>query len=544
MGCLCPKVNKTKNSTDLNEQLNEDPAPNEQEDLEANHITIGLSKYQDISQKRKLAEYLLSNDLNIYKRHLSDVKNFGDEEFNALFEGNTDYDFKVPNKKGIIQLAQKFEDNQDLIIENYNKEHTYKWVLQIWRSNILQKLKMEEDETKRKELLKSHKIDVDQWDEEFKKSFFSIINISPIKTLSERMKNYFEADYGTFDELIKAVRKSRKTIEKGEKSLCNINISANLDSAMNCIIKDFIPRFFKQISHGIDNIPNELRNKEKNNALEIIDESVWTESKKNKLIEQVKKIYEKEVSSSGIFSSSKEYEELKNLSEKFNEDNFWNNYLFDENLEFNELTIEDKAKTVFGNKEIKHAILGLSLANLGYSVGHLCQTFMNSEKIKNFNHRFDEIKENFEKHKNKVDILKLDEDVDEAIKLVGEWGANFETDLEDVKALIKEIEDQTKDIENEKNKTILNIIGSTSGIVISSFGALVTEGEDRLEYASASFSNIVSLCINCKDIKELKKAIEDLRILQDKAIALEKEITSELKNIEKKFKELSVKHIG
>lgn len=51
MGCLCPKVNKTKNSTDLNEQLNEDPAPNEQEDLEANHITIGLSKYQDISQK-------------------------------------------------------------------------------------------------------------------------------------------------------------------------------------------------------------------------------------------------------------------------------------------------------------------------------------------------------------------------------------------------------------------------------------------------------------------------------------------------------------
>ena len=313
---------------------------------------------------------------------------------------------------------------------------------------------------------------------------------------------------------------------------------------MHCIIKDFIPRFFKQISHGIDNIPNELRNKEKNNALEIIDESVWTESKKNKLIEQVKKIYEKEISSSGIFSSSKEYEELKNLSEKFNEDNFWDNYLFDDNLEFNELTIEDKAKTVFGNKEIKHAILGLSLANLGYSVGHLCQTFMYSENIKNFNHRFDEIKENFEKHKNKVDILKLDEDVDEAIKLVGEWGANFETDLEDVKALIKDIEEQTKDIENEKNKTILNIIGSTSGIVISSFGALVTEGDDRLEYASASFSNIVSLCINCKDINELKKAIKDLRILQEKAITLAKEITSELKNIEKKFKELSVKHIG
>lgn len=543
MGCLCPKVNKTKNSPDLNEQLNEDPAPNEQEDLEANHITIGLSKYQDISQKRKLAEYLLSNDLNIFKRHLSDVKNLSDEEFNELFEGNTDYDFKVANKKGIIQLAQKFEDNQDLIMENYNKEHTYKWVLQIWRLNILQKLKAEEDEKKKNQLLQFHKIDVNQWDEEFRRTFFIIINSSPIKTLSERMVNYFEADYGTFDDLIKAVRKSRKTIEKGEKSLCNINISANLDSAMSCIIKDFVPKFFKKISHEIDNIPNELRNKEKNNALEMIEESVWTESKKKKLIEQVKKIYEKETSSSGIFSSSKEYEELKNISKKFNEDNFWGHYCH-EYLEFNKLTIEDKAKTVFGNKEIKHAILGLSLANLGYSVGHLCQTFMNSEKIKNFNQRFDEIKENFERHKNKVEILKLDEDVDEAIRLVGEWGANFETDLEDIKALIKDIDEQTKDIENEKNKSILNIIGSGSGIVISSFAALVTEGEDRIEYASASFSNIVSLCINCKDIKEQKKAIEELRNIQDKAIALEKEIVSELNNLKKKFKELSVKHIG
>ena len=546
MGCLCPKANKTKNTTDLNEQLNEDPAPNEQEDIEANHITIGLSKYQDISQKRKLAEYLLSNDLNVFKKNLSVVKNFSDEEFNALFEGHTDYNFKVSNKKDIIQLAQKFDDNQDLILEYYDKEQYYEWVLQIWRPNILQKLKMEEDVEKRNKILKLHKIDVNKWDETFTLSFYSIIEISPIKTLAERMKNYFEEDYGTFDDLINAVRKSRKTIGKEEKSRCNINISVNLDSAMNSIIKDFIPRFFKQISSGIDNIPKELRNKEKDNAIQIINENVWTESKKNKLIEQVKKIYEKETSNSGILSSSKEYEELKNLSEKFNEDNFWDDFEFgyEEHLEFNELTIKDKAKTAFGNKEIKHAILGLSLANLGYSVGHLCQTFMHSENIKNFNHRFDEIKENFEKHKNKVDILKLDEDVDEAIRLVGEWGADFETDLEDIKALIKDIDDQTKDIENEKNKTILNIIGSGSGIVLSSFGALVTEGEDRIEYATASFSNIVSLCINCKDIKELKKAIKDLKNLQDKAIQLEKEISSELKNIEKKFKELSVKHYG
>ena len=57
MRCLCPK-NLEKIDASLNEKLNDDegaPVPNI-EDLEANHITIGFSKYQDIEQKRKFAE--------------------------------------------------------------------------------------------------------------------------------------------------------------------------------------------------------------------------------------------------------------------------------------------------------------------------------------------------------------------------------------------------------------------------------------------------------------------------------------------------------
>ena len=78
MGCLCPKIyNKPTKGLDekLNENNGEDlPAPSI-EDLEANTVTIGFSKYQDIPQKRKLAEYLLSHDINLFKRHLEEMKN-------------------------------------------------------------------------------------------------------------------------------------------------------------------------------------------------------------------------------------------------------------------------------------------------------------------------------------------------------------------------------------------------------------------------------------------------------------------------------------
>lgn len=66
MGCLCPKLKLNKFIKDLNEKLNEEPAPIEKEDQDI-HITVGNPKYPDISQKRKLAEFLISNDLNIFK---------------------------------------------------------------------------------------------------------------------------------------------------------------------------------------------------------------------------------------------------------------------------------------------------------------------------------------------------------------------------------------------------------------------------------------------------------------------------------------------
>ena len=127
-----------------NQNQNEDPAPTQTEDGN----TKG-PKFIDLPEKRKFAEFLLSSDLNIFKKHLPEVRRLNDEEFNALFEGNVDYKFNVQNETAFRQLVQKFEDNNDLIMEVYSNKKYHDLVSPIWRANILQKLKETEgDEEK------------------------------------------------------------------------------------------------------------------------------------------------------------------------------------------------------------------------------------------------------------------------------------------------------------------------------------------------------------------------------------------------------------
>ena len=557
MGCLCPKNIKTQNTNDLNEQLNEDPTPTEKGDIEANHITIGLSKYQDISQKRKFAEYLISNDYGVFKRLLFEVKNLNDEDFNALFEGETEHNYNVSNKKDFKQLAQKFDDNKDLLMEYYDQEKYYEMVLQIWRPNILYKLKTDQDEEAKYDRLKKHKIEFLKWDPEFKKYFDTITENSPLKNWAERMSNYIEANYGTYDELIKTVRKSKKKIEKQEKSSCSTNIGINLNTASDRILKDFVPKFLNSISKEMDNIPKQLKEKEKEKAFNYIKKNVFSETDQKRLIEQVTKIYEEKISNSGFFSENEELEEVKNLFQKFNDENLNNDlYYFDmddredidptenmPNLQYEGLTIEDKAKTFFSNKTIKHAIFGLSVVNLGYSVTHLVQTFITFDQ-KKFEKKYKEIEERFNKHKLAVKIVDLDSDVDEALKLVGEWGANFDSDLEDVQNLLKEIEETINNAENEKNKVKLNIVGSVAGEAIGFVGTLVTKGEECYEYMTSSGINLVSLLANCTDLGKLKTEIKGMTEIQQKVSKLEEDIKQEIEKLKKKFDELKTKHTG
>lgn len=260
MGCLCPKLKLNKFIKDLNEKLNEEPAPIEKEDQDI-HITVGNPKYPDISQKRKLAEFLISNDLNIFKKLLMQVKQLSDEDFYQLFEGNTKHNFNVPNKKEFIQLVQKFDDNYELISKYYNNEKYYDNMKKIWRLNILQKLIEEEDFSKKEDIINKMNLNKNEWDEEFKDCFYSIIMGKPKKSYGERINNYIQANYGNFDDLIKSVNKCKKNVEKSEESHCNKVLKANLDTTASKLINKFLPLFLKNFEEEIRKMPDELRKK-------------------------------------------------------------------------------------------------------------------------------------------------------------------------------------------------------------------------------------------------------------------------------------------
>ena len=578
MGCLCPKIyNKPTKGLDekLNENNGEDlPAPSI-EDLEANTVTIGFSKYQDIPQKRKLAEYLLSHDINLFKRHLEEMKNLNDEEFNELFEGNTKYNYTVSNKDGFRQLAQKFEDNKDLILEWYDKEDYYYCVLQIWKPNILQKLKLSEDENERNTILTKYRIDINIWDDKFREHFQLIIDTKPIKSFAERMKNYMKADYGDFDELIKLVHHCKKKVEKGEDNHCNDILKSNLDTTINRILTDFIPTFFKQINNEGDNIFSGFQKKEEENAIQKIMNSGLSKKQKDNLIEEVKKIYVKEEKKeekmeqekqekkdekidldddrntkqneksqkdilSSLFEFNGEYEKLEQLGKKFNKSEGQ-----EDKIQFDKLSVKDKAKVFFKNKMVKHAILGLSLANVSYSVLHLTKSFMNYNQFsQKFKERLNEIKKKFQIHKNNVKTIDDYMDIDVAIEQIIQCGKDFQSDLLEVEELINEIKDAINGIRNDRSNTISNMISAGGSLLLGIFGMISTEGGDRTEYAAASLGDFIAIIANGVDIHMQNKSIEEFMHYMDEANNLKKQINEEIDKLRTRYHELSVRHFS
>lgn len=549
MGCLCPKSKLKKFIKELNEKLNEEPAPIEKEDKDI-YITVGNPKYPDISQKRKLAEFLISNDFNIFKKLLIQVKQLNDEDFYQLFEGNTKHKFNVPNEKEFKQLVQKFDDNYELISNFYNNEKYYENMKKIWRLNILQKLIEEEDSSKKNDMIKKMNLNENEWDEEFKEYFYSIIMPKPKKPNKERIRNYIEANYGNFDDLIKSVNKCKKNVEKSEESHCNKVLKANLDSTASNLINKFLPLFLKNFAEEISKMPDELRKKEEQNAYDTIKDIIYDESKKNKLINDVKKIYEKEISESkkenATFGFVSEFEELKKLSTKFNEqeDDYWDLFEDEEQLEFKELGFSDKAQVFFKNNAIKHAFLGLSLANITYSVLHLTQTFMKKDILNHLNKKYkaeiDRIENNFRKHQSKVEIIP--DDIDEAVEKIIELGKIFQSDLDEIDKLISDIENDILGVQTEKNKSIFNAIGSGLGSLLGIFGMAYTEGNDRNEYAAGTLADFLALIANCTDISMQQQMINNLKENQNRAEKLKKEIEEEIDKLRKKFEALKCKH--
>ena len=305
-----------------------------------------------------------------------------------------------------------------------------------------------------------------------------------------------------------------------------------------------VPKYLENLKKELPNLYKDIKKKEEENAIRDILNSGLTKENEKKLINKVKKIYEKKEFDPLKFDFNKESNKLKELSDKFNQENYETNVFASKyELNFMGTDLSEKAEVVFSNKIVKDAILGLSMANLTYSVSHVSQSLSNYNQFtEQFRNRIDIIRKNFNKHQSEVKIIEDEEDVDILLEQIIEIGKKFNQDLSDVKDLIKDIKDAKNNVVTERNKSIFNLAISGGGIVVNVVAMNVTKGEDRIDFAKSSAAQVLSFISNCVDIHTQNKMLDQFGDYLQKAEDLRKQITNEIDKLRTKFSGLSGKH--
>lgn len=489
-------------------------------------IVTPLFNVDDLNQKRKLAIFLVENDYKMYHSFLSEIKNMDDKEFKNLFEGNTNYKFNNSSPR-FKELVQKFEDNYEFISEWYNKDDYYKYMLPLWKCNIIQQLKGKDKEEQEK-ILKNNGIETSNWNSEFRNHFQSII-IKSQKDLSESLKNYIEADFGDFDEYVKISVHCKQNIENNEETKCGKILISNLETNMYNLLKKFVPGFYKSYLDDLKNMPNDLKNKQEEAAIQKLIDSGISENKSKALIQKLMKKYEKN-KYTGKFEPNKELKNVKDFSIKFNKG------------QIDELRFKDKANIFFSNNMIKHATLGISIITLSYSILHLDQRFNDYENFKQeIVLRLRKIRQSFQNHKGQVSIIP--KDVDEAAEYIKKLNAEFHKDLEEVNLLISDINDAINKQKTERNKSIFQLLFSAVGSGTGIFATVVTKDiSDKIEYGTSSFFQLLSTGVGAVDIAAAQKIIKELKAYLDEAKDLEKKILEQIDILRKEFDKKKIAH--
>ena len=521
MGCLaclfCKKKNNLEDINEIKSRLINDDNENQNE------------KPEVLQKKKKMAIYLVENYHQRYKVFVSTIKGFNDEQINNLFMGNTNYDkYNSSNPTLFIDLVQKFEDYYEITSEWYDNENYYSIISELWNSNCVPKMKGKNDEEQDR-ILQRHEINMNNWDPAFRKHFKSVISQSLSKEqIAKRLKNYIEANYGAFDELIKANERCKQNVGEKEKSICGMYLKQNLDINMYKTIEIIFPLFLNKYKNDF-NISSDFQKGQEDAAIKKMIDSGMSKTQSKKILEEIMKKYEEE-KYTGNYEIKTELEKVKNLK-------FFKGKL-------DELGFKDKADIVLRNKMIKHAFLGISIMNLSYGILHLAQTFLDYDKLKvELRDRLDKIKKSFDQHKSQVRLIP--NNPDDAAEYIKKLNADFNKDLEEVQKLIEDIQNAINHVKTERNKTIFQIFGSFF-VAAGGIGAaiLTKDTSDKIEYATSSIFDVLTSIMNAGDIVKAGKAIKEFEDMQKEAKKLREEIEKEIEDLRKKFDDLKIAHFA
>ena len=161
---------------------------------------------------RNLVDYLLEDDIPVFKKLRKEIRAMDSHSFINLFQGvrfknpqnANGFEYKVKNKKSFQELLEKFDNFYDIIESWYLDESYYKYIKDLWLNYISIKDLVEMNENAREELLKSYDIDYKNWPENVKQEFIRIIRLSKNKKIfTEKREKEISEIHNEFKRVLK-----------------------------------------------------------------------------------------------------------------------------------------------------------------------------------------------------------------------------------------------------------------------------------------------------------------------------------------------------
>ena len=417
------------------------------------------------AKAREVTNYLLKNDIKIYRQFIPLINGFNSEQFENLFNGIDNYDYKIKMHYHFQLLIAKFNNYKSLLLEWYEDNENYIYLKELWLKNISFESLINMKDIEIEQCLENKDIYINKWPKDKKDIFLQNLRDSR-NTIYKRIKRFFLSIPEQCKRLLELINSlsielKKKGIGDIASNLLNYGSSIALIFA-NCpqlstyrdICKDFITNLPSKISfkEGIEYIKQNLPN------YKGILKSIY-DKKGTKVLYAITSVYNLGSSIYNIFSINKLMQEIKN-----------------EDYENEIKKIEDE--------------------------------FRNDRK-------------NIHADLNSCDISQYDKILKEGIDKI----ENHEKKLRDI---IIGINKYIEEVETKKGSQISSLIGGIAQLGIGIVGGIVTGGVTSAIYFASSGLNAISVIINGVNIDKLRDLNKKLLSFKQKADSLHNEIKNEL----------------
>ena len=502
MGCQC-----CKKQSQIDEPLID------KEEKEEKKEEIDIYKF-NFEKALKLIKLLLSED-PIYHKALNYIILFNEEELENLFLGNYEYKkFQYRNIQDQFlfkRLLYKFEDFNSILFEWYQDETKYENLIKLWKSkDCITLYKDYSDEKLEEEFRKIGISDLDNFKEEFR----NVNNNSTAEKACD-IKNYLRENYDDFYSLIKTSLDYKKDMEKSrikEKEIYTINlenISKKLVKQSLPLIKDFILKKY----------PN----------LNIF--SKFELMKSEMLTNLHKKIFGEIVNENTSISNGIGFDSISQLIDNFKNGNLLNG-------------LWDQAKSHYNTPIAAYSSLGMSFLNLTASIKDYYDNQIELDKLNNeMKNKFDELDNNFEKHKNEIGVLDLD-NYEECLNKIKIVGKKLYQDKIKRREIIDAFTNKKNEVEKEKKKEKMGKMLKYGGACIgSAVGVIATGGVLAGIWATSAIVNGIATGVSFYNLQKIKEKLKFFKENLEKQNKKYEEINDKINELKVAFDQLQIRYV-